>query len=99
MQEAAKQEGHPIWKLSFKGALDTLRSSHESFRSLTCKPRLLRITRNQVLEEIGSQVLHIRLFRQEPRAMKRRPKNYQFLTKPRHEFTEIPHRSTYRKNA
>ncbi len=33
------------------------------------------------------------------RAIKRRHKNYQLLTKPRELFMEIPHRSRYRKNA
>jgi len=35
--------------------------------------------------------------RQEPRALKRRPKCYPFLTKPRHRYREIPHRNKYRK--
>ncbi len=30
--------------------------------------------------------------RYEPRAVKRRPKPYQRLTKPRHHFCEVPHR-------
>jgi len=34
----------------------------------------------------------------EPRALKRRPKNYQLMTKPRREFKEIPHRHKYRAN-
>jgi len=35
--------------------------------------------------------------RLEPRARKRRPKNYQLLSRPRHEFTEIMHRNRYTK--
>lgn len=99
MQEAAKGGGTPIWQVSFKGTLDTLRSSHESFRALANQPRLFKAARRQLQEEIGSKLLPLRPFRQEPRAKKRRPKNYQFLTKHRHVFTEIPHRSTYRKTA
>ena len=37
--------------------------------------------------------------RREPRAVKRRPKPYPVLTKPRNQFVEIPHRSKYRKAA
>jgi hypothetical protein len=36
--------------------------------------------------------------RVEPRAVKRRPKNYQLMTKPRKEFKEIPHRHKYKAN-
>ena len=35
--------------------------------------------------------------RVEPRAVKRRPKNYQRLTQPRLIFKECPHRNKYRK--
>ena len=34
-----------------------------------------------------------------PRAIKKRPKNYALLNKPRGEYVEIPHRSRYRKPA
>jgi len=37
--------------------------------------------------------------RREPRVKKRRPKNYQLMTKPRHEMMEIQHRNIYRKPA
>jgi len=37
--------------------------------------------------------------RREPRAVKRRPKPYPLLNKPRHQFVEIPHRNAYRKPA
>ena len=35
--------------------------------------------------------------RVEPRARKRRPKNYQLLSKPRHDFKDTKHRSKYKK--
>ena len=35
--------------------------------------------------------------RREPRAVKRRPKPYSWLTQPRHQFIEIPHRNAYRQ--
>ena len=35
--------------------------------------------------------------RSEPRARKRRPKNYPLLNKPRKEYVEIPHRNRYKK--
>ena len=43
----------------------------------------------------GGQTRNLRNYRSEPRAVKRRPKSYQLLTKPRPIFQEIQHRSTY----
>ena len=37
--------------------------------------------------------------RNEPRAVKQRPKNYQLLNKPRHEMKEIQHRRKYHAEA
>ena len=37
--------------------------------------------------------------RREPRAVKRRPKPYQLLNRPRHLMKELPHRSKYRKTS
>ncbi len=48
---------------------------------------------------IGRAPLPHRPNRSEPRAKKRRPKNYQLLNKPRRQFKEIPHRSKYVKSA
>lgn len=54
----------------------------------------------KILELVAKETLQ---YREEPRiyarAIKRRPTcKYQLLTKPRHLFKEIPHRSKYRKN-
>jgi hypothetical protein len=37
--------------------------------------------------------------RRDPRAVKRRPKPYQLLNRPRHLMVELEHRSKYRKNS
>ena len=50
---------------------------------------LLNLVRDQVPLRPG---------RSEPRAIKRRPKPFPLLNKPRRQFKEIPHRSRYRKN-
>jgi hypothetical protein len=52
---------------------------------------------NLLLDYLGHQMLPKRSRKTEPRAVKRRPKNYQRLTSPRHEFTEIRHRTKYHK--
>ena len=36
--------------------------------------------------------------RQEPRALKRRPKQFPLLNKPRRQFKEVPHRNRYWKS-
>jgi len=54
--------------------------------------RLLRFLTNSIAGNIAPN----RPGRSEPRAVKRRPKNYQRLNRPRHAMKEIKHRSKYR---
>lgn len=51
-----------------------------------------------LLLNLARDLVPLRPGRQEPRAVKRRPKQYPLLTQPRHKFKEILHRSRYRKN-
>jgi len=57
--------------------------------------------RDSLLEDffycVASDRIPQRPNRREPRAVKRRPKNYQLLTQPRSVFSEIRHRSHYHK--
>jgi hypothetical protein len=99
MQQAAQAAGLPVWHMSFKATLDLVTSSHEGFRSFAGKPRKLGLRQHKFIELCATKLLDIRPFRREPRAVKRRPKNYQLLTRPRHVFQEIPHREGYRKAA
>jgi hypothetical protein len=52
-----------------------------------------------LFETIADDPVTERPGRREPRAVKRRPKPHQYLTKHRKEMIEIPHRSKYRKAA
>lgn len=98
MQRAAREAGRKVNHLSVKGVLTCLTSGHESFRAVAGKPRKRRQLYRQLITDSAGHVLDIRPSRQEPRAIKRRPKNYQLLTKHRHLFKEIPHREYhYRK--
>jgi hypothetical protein len=99
MQQAAHAAGSPACAMSFKATLDLLTSSHESFRMLAGKPRALLQRRRQFIALCATKMLDPRPFRREPRALKRRHKNYQLLTRPRHVFEEVPHRERYRKPA
>jgi len=52
-----------------------------------------------MMEFIAVDILPERGYRKrQPRALKRRMKNFQLMTKPRNEFMEIEHRHKYRKN-
>ena len=98
MQQGSQEAGVKVNSLSVKGVLSCLTSSHESFRWVSGRPRKRRDLDEQLIEDCSGHVLNPRPYRQEPRAIKRRPKNYQFLTRHRHVFREIPHREYhYRK--
>lgn len=96
LQAAATKNISPL-RLSFKGTVVTVRqwapmmaaaAKYGSDCSKMYKALINAIARDPVPE---------RPERTEPRARKRRPKNYQLLTKPRKEFKECPHRSKYAK--
>jgi hypothetical protein len=97
MLEAALAHGAPHDRISFKGTVSTLRlwAAALAIRHLTQQRRLN--LHSTMLAYIARDTLPSRPGRSEPRARKRRPKNYQLLTNPRNHFTETPHRSRYHK--
>lgn len=99
MQQAAIEADKPLVRISFKGIVDLATSSHESFRPLARKPRKRAQHYNRFLAVCATKLVDLRPGRLEPRAVKRRRKNFQFLTAPRDVFREIPHRSTYKAHA
>ena len=78
MLEASLISGRPPSGLSFKGTLDALESW-----SRVATPRTLRRLLLHLSLRIASDAVPFRPGRCEPRAKKRRPKNYQFMTRPR----------------
>jgi len=52
-----------------------------------------------LLRKLALDLVPERPGRREPRALKRRPKPYQWLTESRRIFQEISHRNSYRKTA
>jgi DNA mismatch repair ATPase MutS len=99
MQRAAHHAAKTVTMISFKGILDLVTTTHQDFRQEIGRPKRHR-QRLKILIEIASRrTLDIRPNRREPRAVKRRPKPFALLTSPRGEFTEISHRSRYRKSA
>ena len=99
MQQAAQRANKPLEEISFKGCLDVVVTHQEGFRKYAGKRRSLKAAREELLELIGTKLVNIRPFRREPRAVKRRPKAYPLLNKPRAEYVEIAHRSRYTKPA
>jgi hypothetical protein len=95
MLEAAHDQGASFERLSFKGTLVTLRQWAPIFAAAT--PRARDGLWPSLLRYLAADRLPHRPNRVEPRARKRRPKNYQLLNQPRRLFKEIHHRNKYTK--
>ena len=97
MADAAETHHVAIERLSFKGSVDSMRQFAAAIaqaRSRKKKDQLIA----RLLELIARDQVPERPGRREPRAVKRRPKPYQKLNRPRHLMKEMQHRSKYRKN-
>ena len=70
-------------RLSFKGTVDALRQWQELFEGSRDHPRRVGHLRQMFYEAVAGDPLLVRAGRSEPRAVKRRPKNFRLLTKPR----------------
>ncbi len=97
--EAVRGEPILVGDLGFKGTLDLLAATRAGFAGLAGRPRLRAAALADFEGRLRERIVETRPGRQEPRAVKTRPKPYQYMTRPRREFTEIPHRSHYRKAA
>jgi hypothetical protein len=97
--EAISGRAIMIDDIGYKATLDVIIEFRSRFRALQNRPQIWKKVMSNLEERIAERLLHIRPNRSEPRASKRRPKSYQYLTSPRAEFTEIPHREHYRAAA
>jgi hypothetical protein len=86
MLEAALTHQVSIERLSFKGTVDAIRHWQ------TLLPQSNSSHRAKLLLRIAADKVPHRPFRSEPRARKRRPKPYQWLTAPRRKMTISPTR-------
>jgi hypothetical protein len=66
--------------------VDALRQWREFFENAKNQTRTTCKLRRLFYESIANDLLPDRPDRSEPRAVKRRPKNFRLLTKPRHEM-------------
>lgn len=97
--ESASQHHQELGLIRFKGAVDLSRQWLPRAGQVHEKPREMARCQAELLEAMASVQNPLRPGRKEPRAMNRRPKSYQLLTRPRREFQEIPHRERYRAAA
>jgi hypothetical protein len=79
---AAKAEKKDAKRVSFKGCIQVLR--HWILDTQKTKGQVQR--QQEMKQSIVNKMVPLRSFRSEPRAVKRRPKPYQLMTKPRHEM-------------
>jgi len=86
----------PLQRISFKGAVDALRQ-YSAAISQARSQKMRRQLWLDLLLNLARDLVPLRPNRKEPRAVKRRPKAYPLLNKPRHQFVEISHRSRYWK--
>lgn len=86
MQEAAIRHQVDLTRISFKGTADALRHWSASLEALRGMPRKQQVLLGAMFELIANDLVTHRPGREEPRAKKRRPKNYHLPTKPRHEM-------------
>src|SRR5439155_9085126 len=83
-------------RVSFKGSVDALREYSNAIgraRNQKMRDQLWA----DLLLNLARDLVPYRPHREEPRAVKRRPKPYPLLNQPRRRFVEISHRSRYWK--
>jgi hypothetical protein len=86
MQDVAHSYQVSVQRLSFKGTVDALRQWRELFENTRSEVRASDKLRRLFYQSIANDLLLDRPNRSEPRAVKRRPKNFRLLTQPRHEM-------------
>ena len=85
----------PLDRISFKGTVDTLRQWAPVIARVQTKPKRRSALINALLLVIATDQVPLRPNRREPRAVKRRPKPFQLLNKPRHRMKDTPHRDKF----
>jgi hypothetical protein len=96
MARAALRHALTVERLSFKGSVDALRQFSVAIAQARSRKKQRQLIA-RLLEVIAGDPVPERPGRREPRAVKRRPKPYQLLNRPRRQMKELRHRSKYRK--
>jgi len=90
MLESAEYSKTELRHVSFKASIQALRQWEPHLNQLTHSKKWAALL--QLYQVIAQKKVLERPGRREPRVVKRRPKNYQRMTKPRHLMQETPHR-------
>ena len=96
MLEAAQTHGRAVLRISFKRTIGALRQWIPLIHGARRRRKEVDRLTQELLHYIARLTVPHRPNRTEPRAVKRRPKPYQLLQKPRHEFHEAPHRNKWK---
>lgn len=86
MNDIARRYEVDVARLSFKGTLDALRQWQPILDKPGLHPQVSSADRDALYEIIAADLLPHRPNRTEPRAVKRRPKNFRLMTRPRHKM-------------
>jgi hypothetical protein len=93
LAEAAQVYEAELERLSFKGAVDALRQFSTVIAQAPTN-RLKRKLWQDLLRTLARDRVPRRPGRTEPRTVKRRPKPFPLLNRPRRQFVELPHRNS-----
>jgi hypothetical protein len=96
MAETVARHEVEMERLSFKGTVDALRQYSDAIARARSR-KLRRRLWDDLLWNLARDLVPQRPGREKPHAVKRRPKPYPLLNKPRRSFQEISHRSRYWK--
>jgi len=94
--EAARRHSVPVQRISFAGTVGAMHSCAAACLQVRSRKRRDQL-REQLYQLLAGDLVPERPGRREPRAVKRRPKPYPFLTAPRRRYKEIQHRNRYRR--
>ena len=97
MQRSAHVHHVSLERISFKGSLDALRQWSAVIAAAGANSNKQEKLIAQMLSFIARDLVPERPGRSEPRAKKRRQKNYQLLTKPRRAIGNLPRRNRPQK--
>jgi hypothetical protein len=97
MAEVVARHQVELERISFKGAVDAARQYTATMLQARSAKQRRRLW-DDLLLVLATDLVPLRPGRYEPRAVKRRPKPFPLLTKPRHKFKEIQHRNRHWKS-
>lgn len=99
MCEAAREMNIQVRVVSFKGSVQALRNWEPHLN----QAKISRAERFRLISDLYAAMTNTPILqrpgRSEPRCLKRRKKNFQLMTSPRHEMREILHRNRYHAEA